>query len=71
MNALRRFVARCSLPIQFISDNGCNFVATYKLLFELQKDPLVKEYLNDHKIKWYFNTPRAPWQGGGGGLKGS
>ena len=61
---LRRFVARCSLPDTLLSDNGTNFVAVNKFLVALQEDETVQNYLGDHKIKWHFISPRAPWQGG-------
>ena len=61
---LRRFVARCSLPDSFVSDNATNFVATNKFLSLLQHDEMVQDYLGGHKISWHFISPRAPWQGG-------
>ena len=60
----RRFIARCSLPDALLSDNGTNFVAVHKFLIALQADERVQNYLGDHKIKWHFISPRAPWQGG-------
>ena len=61
---LCRFVAQCSLPDKLISDNGTNFQATDKFLLSLQEDDAVQSYLGTHRIKWYFISPRAPWQGG-------
>ena len=61
---LRRFVAQCSLPDSLLSDNGSNFVAVNKFLKVLYEDAHVQEYLEAHKLKWQFISPRAPWQGG-------
>ena len=64
IHCLRRFVARCSLPKLMVSDNGTNFVATYKLIKVIMNDPLVKSHLEQKSIKWIFSVPGSPWQGG-------
>ena len=46
------FCARRGVPKFIISDN----FKTFKLAAEILK--------NRHMIKWKFNTPRAPWEGG-------
>ena len=60
----RRFSARCSIPEKMFSDNGSNFIAMNKFLKSMQEHPDVRGYLGNHRIEWYFNTPRCPWKGG-------
>ena len=64
VHCLRRFVARCGLPEKFLSDNGRNFHATNRFLSMLQEQTEVAEFLKKRKLRWYFNVPNAPWQGG-------
>ena len=64
VNCLRRFVARCSLPDKFFTDNGRNFVAVNKFLISLQEFPEVQDFLHERRISWHFNAPLSPWQGG-------
>ena len=57
---LRRFAARCSLPVKFISDNGANFAATSCMLSQLYFDKDAQTYLVNNKIEWQFISPRVP-----------
>ena len=55
---------RRGIPQDMLSDNGTNFVAANKELYELYKDPRVKAATADKGIKWTFNPPYAPHFGG-------
>ncbi len=61
---LKRFVARRGIPRRMISDNGRTFKGAAKLLFSMQKQPEVRQYLLGNQIQWSFNVERAPWWGG-------
>ena len=64
VNLFRRFCALYSFPNLVISDNGSYFLASAKFFDEMFKHPTVDMYMKEHKIKWKFIAPRAPWQGG-------
>ena len=51
INCLRRFIAIYGCPTNITSDNGTNFRAA-------------SEFCAMEGIKWKFNTPSAPWEGG-------
>ena len=61
---LKRFVARRGIPRRMISDNGRTFKGAAKVLFSMQKQPEVRQYLLGNQIQWTFNVERAPWWGG-------
>ena len=61
---LKRFFARCSVPVKMYSDNGTNFTAVQKLIEEIKYSDEVKQLLNEKHLTWQFNVPGAPWQGG-------
>jgi len=52
LNALRMFMSRRGIPNTIFSDNAQTFLKVSKTLER------------DYNIKWNFNTPYAPWQGG-------
>ncbi|XP_043243765.1 uncharacterized protein LOC122392683 [Amphibalanus amphitrite] len=64
--ALRRFFARRGKPECLFSDNGTNFVGSYReIRKELQlMEKLLGEKLSGHGIEWHFNPPAAPHMGG-------
>ena len=64
VNCLRRFIARCGLPDKLFSDNGRSFHAANRFLSTLQEQPAIAELLERRRLRWYFNVPNAPWQGG-------
>lgn len=69
MMAFRCFVAGIGRGVKFMySDNGRNFVGAEKILREafiaqVNFDQLGEEAAKQG-IKWSFNDPEAPWQGG-------
>ena len=60
----RRFCARRGLPKRMISDNAKTFVTASRRLKALFQLPEVRQHMDLKQIKWSFNTPKAPWQGG-------
>ncbi|GAB0089341.1 hypothetical protein DMENIID0001_038640 [Sergentomyia squamirostris] len=66
--ALRRFVARRSIPHSIYSDNGTNFTGTDKelkvLLGQQESQEEIRKFANSLSIEWHFNPPGAPNQGG-------
>lgn len=66
--ALRRFVSRRGRPAHMFCDNGSNFVAAQKELKILYNQQQLQQQLQesefDGKIKFHFNPPSAPHQGG-------
>ncbi|CAG7818098.1 unnamed protein product [Allacma fusca] len=70
--ALRRFMSRRGRPSDMYSDNGLNFVgadnclqSTNRTLQELQQaQDGILPGLDLTTIRWHFNPPRAPHQGG-------
>ena len=61
---LRRLAAAKGIPSTIISDNHKMFISGEKFLLDLQEDDIIKEFLQDHRIKWRHQTPRSPWMGG-------
>ena len=65
-HALRRFAAHHGWPSMIISDNGTSFLGCEselrKLLQESKKE--IEEFATVHKVRWKFNTPLSPHQGG-------
>ena len=64
LRCFRRFVSRRGIPSLIVTDNAKTFKNAAKrlvALFELQE---VVEFMNDKRIKWEFNLPKAPWWGG-------
>jgi len=65
MRAFNRFLARRPRPSQIISDNGTNFRGMDAELQQFWKsDQFQKIKSQFPEIKWKFNTPSAPHQGG-------
>ena len=66
LHALRRFVTHHGWPQMFISDNGTNFVGAQKELKKLVQEgrEQIEDFAMLHKVKWKFNTPLSPHQGG-------
>lgn len=65
--AIRNFMARRGIPLEFYSDNGTNFVGAERELreavTEVDKDELVKTFTST-TTKWNFNPPASPHMGG-------
>ena len=60
LNALRRFIGRCSNPAHIYSNNDTNFVGAERVLRESLQDldqHRINDYLSQHKINWHFNPP--------------
>ena len=64
LQALRRFVARRSLPQLLISDNGSTFLAAAEELKTLFASTELSETLARKGTQWKFIPKRAPWFGG-------
>jgi transposase InsO family protein len=66
LHALRRFAARHGWPTTNISDNGTSFIGAESELIKLMKEGRkeIEDFAVTHKIKWRFNTPLSPHQGG-------
>ena len=66
LHALRRFTAHHRWPQTIISDNGTSFVGTEGELRKMLKEgrKSLVEFAMTHKLKWKFNTPGSPYQGG-------
>ena len=66
LHALRRFAAHHGWPAMIISDNGTSFVGAEnelrRILQEGKQD--IEDFAVTHKLKWKFNTPLSPHQGG-------
>ena len=64
--ALRRFAAHHGWPNTIISDNGTSFVGTERELKKLLQEgkQKIEDFAVVHKVKWRFNTPLSPHQGG-------
>ncbi|XP_065076052.1 uncharacterized protein LOC135699688 [Ochlerotatus camptorhynchus] len=61
--AIRRFVCRRGVPIEYFSDNGTNFVgASKEIVKEIKLDCF--EELTSSRTRWNFNPPSAPHFGG-------
>ena len=50
--ALRKFIARRGAPSLMISNNAKTFEATAKWLKKLYHNPMVRQYLQEHSIRW-------------------
>ncbi|XP_055714287.1 uncharacterized protein LOC129808533 [Phlebotomus papatasi] len=65
---LRRFVARRGIAQEMYNDNGTNFVGADKELARLLQAHIFQEKVENFaaelRIKWNFNSPSAPHQGG-------
>ena len=64
LQALRRFVARRSLPQVMISDNASTYEAAANELEKLINSDKMSEALCKMGIQWKFIPKRAPWYGG-------
>ena len=53
IKVLQRFSSRYGQPKLIISDNGSNFISRE-----------VQNYATIKGIKWNFNLPKTPWDGG-------
>ncbi|XP_058122845.1 uncharacterized protein LOC131293800 [Anopheles ziemanni] len=69
--ALRRFVSRRGLPLEFHSKNATNFKGAanklnelYKLLRTTEHQQSIQTWTLERKISWKFIPPRAPHFGG-------
>ena len=63
VTALRRFIARCGIPSQIVSDNATNFVGARRDINELEK--VVRAGAQSYSsIEWLFIPPRSPNFGG-------
>ncbi|XP_058816083.1 uncharacterized protein LOC131679388 [Topomyia yanbarensis] len=64
--AIRRFMCRRGVPLEFFSDNGTNFQAVSKEFGRLgrQIDIDCAEAFTDARTQWHFNPPSAPHMGG-------
>ncbi|XP_065074719.1 uncharacterized protein LOC135698602 [Ochlerotatus camptorhynchus] len=61
--AIRRFVCRRGVPIEYFSDNGTNFVgASKEIVKEIKAN--CSEELTSSRTRWNFNPPSAPHFGG-------
>ena len=65
--AIRRFIARRGQPLEFISDNGTNFVGASRELAEaweaIDKQRLAEEFTTP-RLAWKFIPPGGPHFGG-------
>lgn len=67
INAVRRFICRRGPVSSMRSDNGTNFIGANKELKQslaALNDEKIQGALIQEGIKWSFNTPAAPHQGG-------
>ena len=66
LHALRRFAAHHGWPSIIISDKGTSFVGCERELKKLLLDgrKRIEEFSMVHKVRWKFNTPLSPHQGG-------
>ena len=66
LHALRRFAAHHGWPTMTISDNGSSFVGAENGLKRILQDRRqnIEDFAVTHKLKWKFNTPSSPHQGG-------
>lgn len=62
IEAFRRFMSRRGCVSQVCSDNATNFQATTKYVATL--NPLLEKFAAQQGIKWAFNPPSTPHQGG-------
>ncbi|EFP10192.1 hypothetical protein CRE_01450 [Caenorhabditis remanei] len=59
--ALARFMGRRGIPDSISTDNATTFQAAANIATSAYS---VENYLANKRIKWYFNTALAPWEGG-------
>ena len=66
LHALQWFAAHHGWPNTIISDNGTSFVGTERELKKLLQEGKqeIEDFAVVHKVKWRFNTPLSPHQGG-------
>lgn len=67
INALQRFIARRGPPKQIRSDNGTNFVGSFKELkasITGWNQTKISDHLLQNNVEWIFNTPGASHMGG-------
>lgn len=66
--SLTRFISRRGLVSNLHSDCGTNFIGTCsslrKTFEDLMKKPETQRFAQDNSIRFHFNPPRAPHQGG-------
>jgi hypothetical protein len=70
--AFRRFISRRGKPTHMYSDNGTNFVGANNHLQQVRSRQVTSQALTSalipdlelDQIKWHFNPPAAPAQGG-------
>ena len=62
--AIKRFISRRGTPSKIWSDNGTNFVGAEKELLLCINNWNAETPLSHKGIKWKYNTPSAPHQGG-------
>ena len=66
--SLCRFIARCGIPHQIISDNAKQFKLAKGVLNLTKQETLfhgeVTDYLSSHGIRWTLIVQLAPWMGG-------
>ena len=60
----RQFVSRRDMPNLIVTDNTKTFKNAAKRLIALLELQEAVEFMNDKRIKWDFNLPKAPWWGG-------
>ncbi|CAB4021831.1 E3 ubiquitin- ligase DZIP3 [Paramuricea clavata] len=64
LRSFRRFTLRRSTPLLVVSDNAKTFKAASKELMTLMRDPQVKKYFLQQRMRWSSNLEKAPWCGG-------
>ena len=63
--SIRRFVCTYGCPSSITTDNGLTFKLASKVINEQATiDKSLERAPGDIRIKWYFNVPASPWQGG-------
>ncbi|XP_075157968.1 uncharacterized protein LOC142231235 [Haematobia irritans] len=65
--AIRNFMARRGIPLEFYSDNGTNFIGAERELreaiLEVDRNEIMKTFTTP-TTKWIFNPPASPHMGG-------
>ena len=57
---LRHLAAAKGIPSTILSDNHKTFISGEKFLLDLQEDDNIREFLQDHHITWWHQTPHSP-----------